>query len=394
MKDSSLISVILPTLNFIDSTAKVLDALLTQSIKPGEVIIIDSSPNDNIEILSKKYVAQLNINFIKVSKAYPGEARNIGILNAKFDFIAFIDSKTVPESDWLKNYIDIMLSHDSHVDVIFGSTSYLADTKFQNILQSTIYGKKPVETTPGTIIQSKSLHKIGNFVEKVRASDDLEWRNRIKESDLNYISPMNGILSYSEISRSFISELKRHFIYQFHSALTEVQMNTKIFMLGVTVLLISLIIPHWNALIGWKDSFFYVPHITRGFFYIFSIFSIILLSSSRFIKIRSSLSKFIVVIFIILFLNFASQWNEVMAQWADESFIYIPHITKIYIFSLILSGFLYRGIYTPLRGGLKFNALVPFNWIIFGVVGFLLDLAKLPGYFFGAIYAIFRTFRL
>ena len=386
-----MISIVLPAHNFLNSTKNVLDALSKQSLKPCEVIVIDSSPSDDIQTLVKSYDIDLNLIYIKVQKAYPGEARNIGVSKSNGRYIAFLDSKTIPKPDWISNAMQKI--HEENLDLEFGSTNYLASSKLQKIFQASIYGKKPVETTPGTIITIDAMKQIGNFIEGVRASDDLEWRNRIKASNLKYSSPMTGVLSYSEISKNLWSETKRHFIYQFHSALTEVQINTKIFVLGVSLLLISLIIPHWNGIVGWKDSIFYIPHITRGFFYIFSIFSIIVLFSSKFLKFRTTLSKVIAAIMAILLLNFATQWNEVMADWADESFLYIPHITKFYIFGLIFIAFVYRAIISPIRGGFTILDLIPVNWLVYGVVGLILDLAKIPGYFFGAVVALSRVFR-
>ena len=387
----NMISVVLPTHNFLNSTKNVLDALSKQSLKPFEVIIIDSSPSDDIQTLVNCYDADLNLIYTKVQKAYPGEARNIGVNKSSGQYIAFLDSKTIPKPDWISNAMQKI--NEENLDLEFGSTNYLANSKLQKILQGSIYGKKPVETTPGTIISADAMKQIGNFIEGVRASDDLEWRNRIKASHLRYSSPMTGVLSYSEISKDFWSEIKRHFIYQFHSALTEVQINAKIFVLAISLLLISLIIPHWNGMVGWKDSIFYIPHITRGFFYIFSVFSIIILFSSKFLKFRTTLSKVIAATMAMLLLNFATQWNEVMANWADESFLYIPHITKFYIFGLIFIAFVYRGIISPIRGGFNILDLIPVNWFVYGVAGLILDLAKIPGYFFGAVVALSRVFR-
>jgi len=387
----NMISVVLPTHNFLNSTKNVLDALSKQSLKPFEVIIIDSSPSDDIQTLVNCYDADLNLIYTKVQKAYPGEARNIGVNKSSGQYIAFLDSKTIPKPDWISNAMQKI--NEENLDLEFGSTNYLANSKLQKILQGSIYGKKPVETTPGTIISADAMKQIGNFIEGVRASDDLEWRNRIKASHLRYSSPMTGVLSYSEISKDFWSEIKRHFIYQFHSALTEVQINAKIFVLAISLLLISLIIPHWNGMVGWKDSIFYIPHITRGFFYIFSVFSIIILFSSKFLKFRTTLSKVIAATMAMLLLNFATQWNEVMANWADESFLYIPHITKFYIFGLIFIAFVYRGIISPIRGGFNILDLIPVNWFVYGVAGLILDLAKIPGYFFGAVVALSRVFK-
>ncbi len=391
MNPDSLISIVIPTLNYINSTEKLFNALSSQTLLPDEIVVVDSSESNKIQEIALLYEKFFKIKYLKVEKAFPGEARNLGISNATNRCIALLDAKTIPNRYWLETNFNLLINQN--VDIVFGSTKYQAESLLQFILLGCIYGKKPLETTPGSIMIKDVNSKIGFFQEGIRASDDLDWRNRIRQSNLTFISPNNGDLTYSEISKKFSDEIKRHFIYQFHSALTEVQMNTKIFIFGISLLLISLIIPHWNAIVGWDDSLLYVPHITRGFFYIFSIFAIIILTSSKFIKLRSSMSKFIGAIFVTFSLYIASQWNQVIASWADESFLYIPHITKSYILFLISVGFLFRAIYKPFVGGLSLKEVLPFNWLLFGLFGFILDIAKFPGYIFGAINALLRTFK-
>jgi len=385
------VSVVLPTKDFLESTKRVLNSLSTQSVIPDEVVVIDSSIEDEIQSLISKFNKNLKIKYLRVDGLFPGEARNLGAKNASNEILAFLDSKTVPSKYWIEDALKKL--HHTDLHVIFGSTKYEAKSYFQTILQACVFGRKPVETTPGSLIYKNKFFESGGFIEGVRASDDLNWRKIIK--DLNFKSSIadKSNLTYNQISLTLQSELKRQFIYQFYSALTEVQLNTKIFIFGVVVLLISLIIPHWNAVVGNESSIFYIPYITRGFFYLFSLFSLIILTSSKFIKFKNILTKIIAAIFIIYVFFIVNQWNAVIADWADDSFLYIPHITKGYVISITVFCFLFRGVYKPINGGFQFSELFPFHWISFGIVGLILDIAKLPGYFFGAILALVRIFK-
>jgi hypothetical protein len=78
-------------------------------------------------------------------------------------------------------------------------------------------------------------------------------------------------------------------------------------------------------------------------------------------------------------------WNAVVAKWVEDSVWYIPHITKIFISCVIFTSFIYRGIYFPLKNKIKLNFLFPFNWILVGALGIVLDLVKAPGYLLGGI---------
>ena len=99
---SSDVSIIIPSFNFKNSFVKVFQNILNQSVKPLEIIIIDSSPSNIIKDYIDKYVDNNKIVYKKISRAYPGKARNIGASLSKGNIIGFVDSKTVPEDNWLE----------------------------------------------------------------------------------------------------------------------------------------------------------------------------------------------------------------------------------------------------------------------------------------------------
>ena len=108
------ISVILPTKEFKDSVLKVLESLSNQTLKPAQVIIIDSSKNNMSAVYTKQFDQKLNLHYFHSSSClYPGEARNKGIQLAKFETIAFVDSKTIPDKTWLeKSYNKLIFQYN------------------------------------------------------------------------------------------------------------------------------------------------------------------------------------------------------------------------------------------------------------------------------------------
>ncbi|MDB4850530.1 glycosyltransferase family 2 protein [Gammaproteobacteria bacterium] len=381
------ISVILPTKDLEHSAASVLLALSHQTLKPAEIIIIDSSKSQKIKALAKEFSQKLNIvYFFSSSGLYPGEARNKGIELAKYEAIAFIDSKTIPSKTWLEKSANQLVN--GNYDVIFGSTLYKANTKLQKIFQASIYGIKPVVTTPGSLLSKTVMKKIGNFVEDVRASEDQEWKNRIYEKNILYGIPTKPNLEYSSISKSLYVELKRNFIYQLHTAKTDAQTNAKIFIFGIFITLLTLLAPSWNLLIGWKASFLYIPNVTKIYLSLMIIiFGILLVFYQK--KIKQVLLRFIIVAIGIATFYIVYRWNGQISKSIDF-IIYFPHITKIYILSLLLSGFIYRGLISPINKGTEIKLLFPFWWLKIGFICLMVDLIKLPGYIFGAVTALYR----
>ena len=93
----------------------------------------------------------------------------------------------------------------------------------------------------------------------------------------------------------------------------------------------------------------------------------------------------IVISTFITFFLIAFSWNEVIANWIEDSVWYFPHITKIYVALALLSSIAYRGIYFPLKNGFTISDLLPFWWLKVGLLGLILDIAKAPGYVLGAL---------
>ena len=144
-----IISLIIPALGNPLSLKKVINAIQKQTLQPNEIVIVDSSPNDEVENLSLSFQAQLPIKYFRVKSLYPGEARNFGISKSVGDIIATLDSKTIPKEDWLEESIEKINSDE--YEISFGSTTYKANLPFQKVLRACIYGKKTVQTLPGSV---------------------------------------------------------------------------------------------------------------------------------------------------------------------------------------------------------------------------------------------------
>ena len=380
------ISVIIPTYHFADVAKRVIQATLNQTLRPTELIIIDSSSDNSIEDLANGLESDIPIVYQRVDQAFPGEARNKGAAIASQDWLAFLDSKTVPVSDWLESNFKAL--DESKADIIFGTTKYLASSSFQKCLQACVYGLKTIETTPGTLIQKSNFDKIGGFREGVRTGDDMEWRETIKRSTLSYISPKRISLTYNELPEHLLPTLKRFFIYQLHTSRVDIQNTSKSIMFSFFLIFMTILVPKWNSIVGWEDSIFYFPNITKLYISSLAVFALLIIFLKRnwVSRYANSIVGFsIVVSAMITFFLIAVSWNEVIAGWVEDSVWYFPHITKIYVFLALFSSIAYRGIYFPLKNGFAISDLLPFWWLKVGLLGLMLDIVKAPGYILGAL---------
>ena len=386
MKD---ISVIIPTFNNSEVFKKNLAAVLEQSYPPKQIIVIDSSSNDDIQKISLNIDSDFKIDYFRFPRLFPGEARNQGAKKAKFELLAFLDSKTIPEKDWLKINASYLI--EKEFDVVFGSTKYTANSCFQYALRASVYGRNAIETTPGTLISKNHFTLSGGFQEKIRTGDDLYWRQQIKNMDIVSIKPTEITLKYSQLEKNIFYSIWRFFTYQIYGAQIAIQDNQKKLYLFFFLLFLAFFVPKWNSIVGWEDSAFYIPNITKIYFLIYFIAIFFTWFVNQYIKkfLSFSFKKILVVATWINIFIFVYLWNGGVAE-AESSDLYIPHITKIYVSSLLIVSFLYRGIYSPFYGGMRAKELFPFNWIYFGLIGLILDIAKAPGYILGGLFYLFR----
>ena len=323
----------------------------------------------------------------------PGRARNIGAQFASEDCIAFLDSKTIPTKGWLESSFKMFKNYD----VIFGSVSYKGINIVQKLICAAIYGDNNLEHISGTLISKNNFRKIGIFNETTRAGEDVDWRNRVKSSNLNFTSPHKASSVYSEISSNLLNHVKRSFIYQLHGALIDIQYSTKIVFLSLFMIFLATLIPNWNNLVGYNNELLFIPHILKSFLLIISMFILYGVINIYFLKIsskRRTILLFLVnlTLFIGLFIVIF-YWNAGVANWDAASPYYIPHITKLYLGFILATSIILRGVVLPIKRGVSNIYLFPYRWILVGLIGLILDISKAPGYFFGAIIVSLRALK-
>ncbi len=414
-------SIIVPTLDNLADLEQLISSIKSQTLLPKEVVVVDSSSTNDIQDRVKSISASFHITYLRVGRAYPHdrilryifslpilrkyknhypkgrafpyEATNAGAEIAANEWLGFLDATTIPVESWLEDYWNFICKYKS--DVVLGNTKYFADTRFQKLLRASTYGRRGHETAPGSIIKKVNFLNGFKIMEGVRSGGDVAWKNDIKTS-FEYFIPSKYYLKYFNLPKNTTSALKKFFVYQIYGSYVDIQHNIKDLYLGLTLILAIIIVPKWNYIVGW-DSYLFIPHITKVFF-----LSILLIIAATFFLNRAILRRsssrnflmnsFKVIAFILITFSIYN-WNASVAKWVEDSIWYIPHITKIFLLSIIGTSFVYRGIYFPIKNKIKLSYLFPLNWILVGFLGIVLDLVKAPGYILGAIFATFLRAR-
>lgn len=193
MVRQELISVIMPTYNRGNVIEKAIMSITQQTYKAWELIIIDDGSVDDTPNIVKKYEREYeNIFYIrKETNSGVSAARNLGLKQAKGQFIAFLDSDDRWESDFLDSCYRLMNQYNT--DIVFESWKYqLENEEYRDV-------------------DSKTYEQLEKIAENV--SNGVYWvsgKKCISFSVLNSLNffHVNALLMRKEIAVLFPVELK------------------------------------------------------------------------------------------------------------------------------------------------------------------------------------------
>ncbi|MGF1682243.1 glycosyltransferase [Photobacterium minamisatsumaniensis] len=137
----TLISVIIPTYNCSDFLEKTLESLCHQSLAHDrfEVIVADDGSSDNTKELTFSFSQKLNIQYCyQQDQGFrAAKVRNLGLAQAKGEYILFLDSGVVLHANSLQIHIDKIEEDTSciHIGFCHGfEEHFVAKNKFSQLL--------------------------------------------------------------------------------------------------------------------------------------------------------------------------------------------------------------------------------------------------------------------
>ena len=104
------VSVIIPTLNRINTLQRAIDSVIAQSFKSIEIIVVDNGSSDGSVKMLKKYYPTVKV--IHEHKVGVSASRNKGIKYASSPWIAFLDSDDAWDQKKLEKQLNLL--HNSH----------------------------------------------------------------------------------------------------------------------------------------------------------------------------------------------------------------------------------------------------------------------------------------
>ena len=162
-----LVSIVIPTYNHAKFISKALKSVIDQTYKNWEAIIIDNESVDE----TYKLINNFNDSRIKYFKIFNdgviAKSRNLGIKEAKGDWVAFLDS----DDWWTKDKLEVCFSKiTKDVDFIYHAHEYVNKSKsfFKKKIIKGRQLKKPIlnDLLIGTITKGSQISNSSVIVRK------------------------------------------------------------------------------------------------------------------------------------------------------------------------------------------------------------------------------------
>ena len=193
-----LISVILPVYNRAGWVARAIDSVLSQTYQNFELLVIDDGSTDDISRVLESYGSRLRV--LKQAHAGAETARNLGLENARGEFVAFIDSDDLWYADRLSS--QLLCFNRVEVGLVFGNAAlvdyrqtpprHLKRTFFDNVRPSRgrvmeVFESGCFVPCSSVLARRQCFVETGGFTLGRVAADYLKWLEISASYEFDYI---------------------------------------------------------------------------------------------------------------------------------------------------------------------------------------------------------------
>ena len=216
-----LVSVVIPLYNAQEYIAETIESVISQTFTNWELLVIDDCSTDNSVNFVKQFEGQdQRIKLIELSDNFGGPAgpRNVGVKEAKGEYIAFLDADDIWVKSKLKYQINYMLSNNLN----FSSTNlFRINESSKNIesqykvsgLLNKIKGKSSLRdlimgnfiATSSVVLKKDRLLDFNEDVNLIAVEDFYLWLEIFNQKGNRYGYINEKLLTYRVVSNS-ISE--------------------------------------------------------------------------------------------------------------------------------------------------------------------------------------------
>lgn len=210
--DTLLVSIVMPTYNRASLVGQAIESVLGQDYPHWELLVVDDGSTDDTGRVLSEYRGDCRIRCFHQSNSGQATARNVGVRNARGQFVAFLDS----DNRWLPHKLSTQTAYlkaNPAVDVLYG------DGECIDLAGRVLPVKPSMKRYSGqvwrqllidnfvafntAIVRVEKLTEIGGFDEQVRRGDDYDLWLRMSVGSMFHYLP--GIVTQYRVEGERIS---------------------------------------------------------------------------------------------------------------------------------------------------------------------------------------------
>lgn len=225
-----MISVVMPAFNSSNFIAKAIESILSQTFQDFELILVDDGSTDNTLEIMTHYSQQDNrIQVIQSKHVGCSRARNLGINQSKFPWVAVMDADDIALPKRFAKQIEAananpqVVAWGTYVHHIKLKEEVLSLQKHGVLTEEEFYdhrkrGDVPFVIHPTSLIKKEILLRVGGYDQKFSYAEDFELFDRLSDHGFILVIP-EPLLLYRLHSQSismnkyFIRDLLVRYVY-------------------------------------------------------------------------------------------------------------------------------------------------------------------------------------
>ncbi|MEK7141273.1 MAG: glycosyltransferase family A protein, partial [Patescibacteria group bacterium] len=187
MSQKPSISIIIPTLNEEKFLPHLLDSLVAQSDKDFEVIVVDGASKDRTVTVAKSYITKLPIRVIVCERAGVSMQRNRGALDARGEWLVFVDADSVLLPYCLSRLTEFIQTEHPQFVTSWGKPDSravqdsLSTLLYNMVLEGGILFHKQISPGPFTAVARQAFIAVGAYDESIEFGEDQQLSQRLAD---------------------------------------------------------------------------------------------------------------------------------------------------------------------------------------------------------------------
>jgi glycosyltransferase involved in cell wall biosynthesis len=178
------ISVVMPYYNEAKSLKKTFELLEAQTLKPAEIVFVDSGSSDNSRSMIDSWAQKYSGNGVLVKNVpamtgVPSSSKNVGVDHSTSDYVAFMDCGILFPTTWLEEQAKYL--EEEKLSVVSGYGIFRGEGLLDRCAIAQTYGYlRPRPTVPTTVVYRQTFEESGRFLENRRAGYDVDWVDQLR----------------------------------------------------------------------------------------------------------------------------------------------------------------------------------------------------------------------